>query len=179
MTRKIVGVASAVVIAAFGIAAVANGPYYAWPAWSQKIACAVSNCPRFVVLADWSSEAVLDRETGLVWERSPSTATFTWRTAHYRCNPLAIGGRLGWRVPTIQEAASLIDPSAPGPPLLPAGHPFDVPTHFYWTANRQADAPPIGAWILDLADGRVTDGVGQLERIPVWCVRGGQSVDPQ
>ena len=49
------------------------GPYYATPSWDQKIQCdAQATCPRFVVLSNWNSEAVLDRETGLVWEKSPT-----------------------------------------------------------------------------------------------------------
>ena len=46
----------------------AVGPYYALPSWDRKMA-AVN---RFVVLTNWNSEAVLDKETGLVWERSPA-----------------------------------------------------------------------------------------------------------
>ena len=45
----------------------AAGPYYAEPAWDQKIAAAA----RFLVLTNWESQAVLDKETGLVWERGP------------------------------------------------------------------------------------------------------------
>ena len=50
------------------------GPYYAEPSWDQKLQCDTqATCPRFIVLSNWNSEAVLDRETGLVWEQSPST----------------------------------------------------------------------------------------------------------
>ena len=35
--------------------------------WDQKFPCATpATCPRFVVLANWNNDAVLDRETGLV-----------------------------------------------------------------------------------------------------------------
>ena len=46
----------------------AVGPYYALPSWDRKMV-AVN---RFVVLTNWNSEAVLDKETGLVWELSPA-----------------------------------------------------------------------------------------------------------
>lgn len=53
-------------------AASGAGPHYATPSWSQKLACSsVANCPRFVVLSDWDSDAALDRETGLVWMTTP------------------------------------------------------------------------------------------------------------
>ena len=45
----------------------ANGPYYAMPSWDQQLPAST----RFIVLSNWNSEAVLDRETGLVWERAP------------------------------------------------------------------------------------------------------------
>ena len=85
-----------------------NGPYYATPAWDQKLDCTtMATCPRFIVLLNWSSAAVLDRETGLVWEQSPSTRTFPWSRvdsqpnppAAVYCNELNVGNRKGWRLP--------------------------------------------------------------------------------
>lgn len=45
------------------------------PAWSQKLPAA----QRFVLVLD--GEAVLDKETGLVWERSPDTTLRNWYVA--------------------------------------------------------------------------------------------------
>ena len=50
---------------------VANGPYYATPSWDQTLPANT----RFIVLANFDNQAVLDRETGLVWHRAPSTAS--------------------------------------------------------------------------------------------------------
>ena len=47
----------------------AVGPYYATPSWDQTL----SSSTRFIVLSNMGSAAVLDRETGVVWERSPGT----------------------------------------------------------------------------------------------------------
>ena len=44
-----------------------NGPYYPNPSWDQQIPAP----QRFIVLSNWGNAAVLDRETGLVWQRSP------------------------------------------------------------------------------------------------------------
>jgi hypothetical protein len=43
-----------------------SGPYYATPSWDQKL-----GYQRFICLTDWNNQAVLDRETGLVWQRAP------------------------------------------------------------------------------------------------------------
>jgi len=40
---------------------------------------------RFRVLNAFNNEAVLDRETGLVWERSPSTQALAWSNARLFC----------------------------------------------------------------------------------------------
>jgi hypothetical protein len=61
----------------------AVGPYYATPSWDQTIACTIpSSCSRFLVLSNFNNEAVLDRETGLVWERTPDPgARGNWGSA--------------------------------------------------------------------------------------------------
>ena len=57
------------------------------PTWDNVI-----NGPgRFRVLWDFNNAAVLDRETGLVWEQSPDTGTRDWLVAHRFC----IAGRWG------------------------------------------------------------------------------------
>src|SRR5207302_11260623 len=116
-----------------------NGPYYATPAWDQKLDCTtIATCPRFIVLLNWSSAAVLDRETGLVWEQSPSTSIFTWENAQIHCMSLNAGNRGGWHLPTVQELRSLVDPSQASPDL-PAGHPFsNVQSSEYWSATTNA-----------------------------------------
>jgi hypothetical protein len=97
-----------------------NGPYYANPSWDQELPAST----RFVVLTNWSSEAVLDRETGPVWQRSPSGFSANWFDALEFCNFFTFtGNRGGWRLPSIQELQSLIDPTQRNP-ALPAGNPF-------------------------------------------------------
>jgi hypothetical protein len=151
----------------------ANGPYYATPSWNQKLPAST----RFVILANWNSEAVLDRETGLVWEGVPSTSLFTWFGASFRCLTLNTGGRTGWHLPTIQELLSVVDRSQ-GSPSLPAGHPFTVQSSGYWSATANASNTAV-ARSVSFLDG----GVGSFDKstfgFHAWCVRGGQGVDAQ
>jgi hypothetical protein len=158
---------------------VGAGPYYPTPSWDQKLQCDTqATCPRFIVLSNWNNEAVLDRETGLVWERAPDSTGLNWRDAHFHCMDLNAGGRGGWHLPTIQELRTVIDPSIPFPgPSLPAGHPFNVQNAFFWSATTRGD-------VANFARGAVLFGGGVTSfdkgvTAQVWCVRGGQGVDPQ
>lgn len=150
--------------------------------WDEPI-----NIPgqRFAMLGSYQNQGVLDKETGLVWERSPSTSTYIWNDAHVACNFKTVGRRMGWRLPTIQELASLIDTTVPSPgPTLPAGHPFSnvqsessPGTHvpLYWSATSHINST---AWIASFRIGMV-EVVGKGASSYAWCVRGGQGVDPQ
>ena len=123
---------------------VAVGPYYAVPSWDQTIACTTpASCPRFVVLANMNSDAVLDRETGLVWDKRPDSNVVSFSQAEASCVGKNIGNRRGWRLPTISELQSLLDPSKSSP-ALPDGHPFEnVNSSFlsaYWTSTVASSA---------------------------------------
>ena len=162
-------IAVGVLAVAIGVAwaVSSNGPYYATPSWDQKLPAST----RFVVLLDWNSEAVLDRETGLVWEQAPATVVQTWANARGACLNSSKGGRKGWRLPSIVELLSLVDPSVASPgPALPPGHPFtDVQSTGYWSASTDARNPPF-AWLWDFHFGLGI--IDKTSSVRVWCVRG-------
>ncbi len=157
----------------------AVGPYYALPSWDRKMG--VVN--RFVVLTNWGSAAVLDKETGLVWEKSPSITPVTWYEARDHCTMgTTTGSRRGWRLPAVHELTSLIDTTVATPGLtLPPGHPFLlIQSAVYWSATGDADDPtvviPVDAWFVDFSNRFVSV---QLKTLSVgnhaWCVRGGMN----
>jgi hypothetical protein len=156
-----------------------NGPYYATPSWDQTLACTtVSTCPRFIVLSNMNSDAVLDRETGLVWEKSPAigTATFDFADASL-CNFKKVGGRRGWRVPTVWELLTLVDPTQSNP-ALPLGHPFTVVQSSFWTASPfSVGFGATAAWVVDINLG-VPGTTGTGNSRPTWCVRAPGGVTP-
>ena len=134
------------------------------PTWSQKLPAA----QRFVLVLDGA--AVLDKETGLVWEKIPDTGARTWLSAIDYCYNKTVGGRRGWRLPTVVELASL----AP----LPSEHPFQIvqpPYKLYWSSTEDAGNPG-GAHVVFVSDDPTF--VQLLSKsLPggyVWAVRGGQ-----
>jgi hypothetical protein len=171
-------------VLAFGTAPVPaapaqNGPYYATPSWDQTL----PGSTRFTVLSNFGSAAVLDRETGLVWELTPSGSgdTGTWVTAINQCIFSNTGGRLGWRLPSAPELYSLIDPTQTQTNLLPAGNPFlSVTNGIFWTATTVAE-DPTRAFIVGFSapsQANPFSGPGEMEKAESlgetwWCVRGG------
>jgi hypothetical protein len=158
---------------------VANGPYYATPSWDQKFPCTtLATCARFVVLANWNSDAVLDRETGLVWEKEPNVFPFerpqSWSGAVAGCVQKRTGGRNGWRLPTIEELTSLRDETD----SLPPGHPFvNVRTitqnsfPFYWSATKYPDIGSLSVAFISGFPGGGGSAVTNNTNF-YWCVRG-------
>jgi hypothetical protein len=130
------------------------GPYYATPSWDQTLSAAT----RFIILSNFANEAVLDRETGLVWETSPITTTNDWQSALFQCTSRTTGGRKGWRLPSVHELASLVDPAVAFPgPTLPPGHPFtNVQSANYWSATTNAQSPD-SAWVVNFFSGGVSN----------------------
>jgi hypothetical protein len=166
--------ATALGISGPGWAASASGPYYATPSWDQKLDAST----RFVVLSNWNNEAVLDRETGLVWEQSPLATPVNWVVASSNCFDISTtGNRKGWRLPTIQELMSLFDPSANS---LPTGHPFsNIHIAEYWSSTGLATSAGFRL-VLDFATGFAA-ALNQLPPVSafVWCVRGGSGIEAQ
>jgi hypothetical protein len=132
---------------------------------------------RFVVLTAFNNDAVLDKETGLVWEKSPQSAAVSLPNARLACANKAVGGRKGWRVPALPELASLVDPSVASPgPALPSGHPFaGVQSANYWSASAHVDNPTL-TWGVGFSNGAAL-GVSKAFDQRVWCVRGGMNAN--
>jgi len=139
----------------------------------------LSGSGRFLLVLN--EQAVLDQETGLVWEKSPQATEPhpTWLGALAYCSSLTVGNRMGWRLPTLQELASLVDPSVSSPgPTLPSGHLFvNVQQAGYWSATTHAEFSE-SARVISFYDGTVVNGTKTGFSF-VWCVRGGQGLDAQ
>ena len=138
---------------------------------------ALPSTQRFVMLAPFNNAAVRDNNTGLVWEKSPQMAAVTWNGARFTCINKNVGGQKGWRLPSIPDLASLIEPSvAPPGPTLSSGHPFNnIQSAGYWSATTSAEDSS-DAWFVYFGIGFV-DHDSKTFSGQVWCVRGGTNAD--
>ena len=132
--------------------------------WGRKIATS----ERFVVLSQFKGEAVLDKETQLVWQKVPESinANSTWVWAHLSCQNTTTGGRRGWRLPTGPEFASVFGPDNVKPSVFNG-----VPNGYYWTATPY----PLGsayALTVFVPTGGSSGYPPTSELHLYWCVRG-------
>ena len=129
---------------------------------------------RFEVLNEFHGEAILDKDTQLVWERSPGSSGALWMNAQAACAMKSIGGTQGWRLPSFYELMSLVDPSVQGDPARPtltSGHPFmGVEATSYWSSTTPS-SDPSRAYAVDFLVGNLTV-LGKHAIRGYWCVRG-------
>lgn len=149
------------------------GPALAKPPLWDK---AIRGKGRFKVLKQFGKEAVLDKDTGLVWDRSPSLNVANWYFQSEICLLRAVGGRLGFRLPRAEELLSLVEVLESSDLSLPSGHPFsDVDGGIFWSSSMSPSLAEFGSTsilVLDLASGNV-DVSARSGGARAWCVRGG------
>ncbi|MCC7245442.1 MAG: DUF1566 domain-containing protein [Saprospiraceae bacterium] len=91
------------------------------------------NAPGFIVN---NNGTVTDTVTGLMWQQSDG-GEMTIESAETYCQNLALGGFSDWRLPTAQEAFSILNHSRQNPPL--AQDVFaNTGAEYWWTSERQA-----------------------------------------
>jgi Protein of unknown function (DUF1566) len=129
---------------------------------------------RFVILPAFTNDAVLDKATGLVWEKSPQATSAKWTVARRTCTEKNVGGQNGWRLPSLEELSGLVDSSVAPPGLaLPPGHPFlAIRSAVYWSSTRPGEDPK-GAWGVHFGLGGGATFINWAHSVQVWCVRDG------
>ncbi|MFZ1748528.1 MAG: DUF1566 domain-containing protein [Nitrospirales bacterium] len=158
------------------------------PAWDKVLPAndTGDSCRSSRFTCVMGGQAVLDNETGLVWEKAPETFLGYWTDARGACMNKNVGGRRGWRLPSIQELSSLVDMSFTDEHGLnvPPGHPFILDNaaelRGFWSATKNALDPNL-AWSVDFSGG-IVQSLPIVPSVPYhsaslftsfWCVRGG------
>jgi hypothetical protein len=153
------------------------------PSWGRTLS-STGGCSSQRFQCVLSNQAVLDKETGLVWMRTTGDPAGDWVSSRENCRKDRTGGRSGWRLPEIDEFLSLYDATTASG--LPTGHPFTVtaPARYFWSGSP-GDSDPTTAIVMDLGSG-IPDSADPLTLIKsfpnaaqmgLWCVRGGDGAD--
>ena len=102
--------------------------------------------------------SVLDRMTGLRWERtpnyqppSPDSSTTRHATADEYCDDLVVNGEAGFRVPSMKELQTLVDETRTGIAIDPVVFPGATGSG-YWSSTLVVD-DPASAWLVRFSDG--------------------------
>ena len=86
-----------------------------------------------------SSNVIVDNNTGLTWEKSPSSSTYTWDNRATHCNELNTSnyaGKSNWRVPNMLEILTIADNSRYNPAINMSIFP-DMPADVYlWLSGQ-------------------------------------------
>jgi hypothetical protein len=146
------------------------------PSWNRALS-STGGCTSQRFQCTFHDAAALDRETGLLWQldSAPNPDGVTWFDALAYCRTAIIGGKAGWRVPTIEEWFTLTDGALqpPEPPFPATANPR------YWSASTDpADTANALYWSLVAAS--VIPGAKSTvpaSAIGVWCVRGPGGID--
>lgn len=134
---------------------------------------------------------VTDNYTGLVWQQSDSSADggaqTAWSGAATYCAGLSLNGET-WRVPSLNELATLVDEAKVQPAVdttaFPGTHPtssdsgcmFDGMPTWYWASEPLAGDATAAWWGIDFCDGytganNATSGWNAYATAWVKCVR--------
>ena len=128
---------------------------------------------QYEVITREGKKLVIDHTTGLTWQQSGSTnyITYTDAEAYIRdLNRQRFAGYNDWRVPTLEEAMSLMEPQEKKGGLY-TDPVFDETQRWIWTADQYSGGR---AWCVLFRDGGCGHGVIGFNYY-VRAVRSGQS----
>lgn len=127
---------------------------------------------RFVELYEFRGKAVLDTETGLVWQKGArARPTSHYAAAQFCADHTGGAGRQTWRLPTLNELRTLLQ-SAAGSDVA-THHVFAAAPAPYWSSTRMTASRSPRYFAQDLASGEISFERPSREAAGVWCVRHG------
>ena len=111
---------------------------------------------------------VVDRITGLMWQRQLSNTFLSWRKAQQQCASLSLAGHHDWRLPSRIELVTLLDSARTQPSIDTDAFP-GTPNDWFWTSSPAADDPNAAWYVYFYFGYPKTDDVGNT--FSVRCVR--------
>ena len=123
------------------------------------------------IYIDNGDGTVTDTETGLMWKQTTESSTMNWQSAIDHCDALSFAGYDDWRLPEIDELASLIEGGSA--PYIDTNMFPDTASSGYWSSTTD-DSNTYSAWYVYFGNGNVFSS-SKSNSYYVRAVRGGQS----
>lgn len=124
----------------------------------------------YVVSGTTPEEIVTDNNSGLTWQRVSSTNTYTWKGSITYCENLDYGGYNDWRLPAINELATLLDYDRSDPAMIDIAAFPDTQANYYWSTSRYIPSSTMYAWSVHFKYGTVSF-IRNETAYPARCVR--------
>ena len=134
----------------------------------------------FVKYIDNGNGTVLDRQTGLVWQKcsvgqnndavcSGGASSPDWTTALANCSGLGLASRT-WRLPNVKELQTIFDVSRTSFPTIDTNFFPATVNAKYWSSTTYA-VTAVSAWVVDFNDGS-SNFASKGSNLRVRCVSG-------
>jgi hypothetical protein len=135
-------------------------------------------CVRGPVFATMLAEVggcsiIHDSVTGLDWQKYASGQVVGWTGALQHCETSEQDGFYDWRLPSVKELETIVNPSMLNPAVDSNLFP-GTPVELFWTSTPYVDNPAI-AWAVDFWDGAAVHNQPTSNPLRVRCVRGGST----
>jgi hypothetical protein len=112
---------------------------------------------------------VRDNSTKLTWQQASDATKRSWSDAAAYCTQLQLDG-MGWRVPTLKELLTLVDPARTTAPVIDSKVFPGAPADTFWSANSYASDVNY-AWTIDFRFGNSAKDHAKSASAYVRCVR--------
>jgi len=119
---------------------------------------------------DNSTGIVSDASIGLRWQDNNISNTMTWQSAIDTCEALSLGGFSDWRLPNVNELASLVDDTRINPAINTVFQ--NTASNLYWSSTSYAGLLNV-AWVVYFNSGYQYKYFKDSNYY-VRCVRAGQ-----
>jgi hypothetical protein len=85
----------------------------------------------------FDADVTRDSRTGLMWQRFSDSETRTFNDSREYCQTLDLQGD-GWRLPTLKELLTIVDPTRRTPAIIASSFPF-TPLARFWSSSKRVD----------------------------------------
>jgi hypothetical protein len=115
-------------------------------------------------------DVVVDRVTGLSWQRVADPASYNHYQASDYCSALKLSGHRDWRLPSWMELTSIADTSQADPAVDQVAFP-STPAATFWSSQTDVTNTGLG-WYVSFKNGGAYGGDDVVRLARVRCVRG-------